>query len=308
MKKKLLLMGQSGAGKTSMRAIIFSNYGAAETRRLGATMEIEHSSIPFIGDLHLNIWDCGGQRRFMNNYITDQKEHLFKDAEVLIYVFDVETRDQAAEFKYYEDCVKLLSQFSPTAKVFCLIHKIDLIKQDSRKTSSVPNVLANYKKTLGPLSQHFTPVFYTTSIWSYTLYQAWSDIAYKLIPNITMIENQLKQFRQLCGASRVVMFEKSTFLVVSHTQEHGKPNPEDDVFVRISETVKTYRQACSKIRAPLVAINIRNGPFSMFLEPFTETTYVLVVMNDPDVEAAVVKLNISSARIHFVNLADIQHT
>lgn len=30
-------MGKSGSGKTSMRSIIFSNYIARDTRRLGAT-------------------------------------------------------------------------------------------------------------------------------------------------------------------------------------------------------------------------------------------------------------------------------
>lgn len=32
-------MGKSGGGKTSMRSIIFANYSAKDTRRLGATSE-----------------------------------------------------------------------------------------------------------------------------------------------------------------------------------------------------------------------------------------------------------------------------
>ena len=32
MKKKVLLMGKSGSGKTSMRSIIFANYIARDTR------------------------------------------------------------------------------------------------------------------------------------------------------------------------------------------------------------------------------------------------------------------------------------
>lgn len=39
MKKKVLLMGKSGSGKTSMRSIIFANYIARDTQRLGATSE-----------------------------------------------------------------------------------------------------------------------------------------------------------------------------------------------------------------------------------------------------------------------------
>ena len=33
-------MGKSGSGKTSMRSIIFANYIARDTRRLGATSEL----------------------------------------------------------------------------------------------------------------------------------------------------------------------------------------------------------------------------------------------------------------------------
>ncbi|PVZ96466.1 hypothetical protein BB558_007644 [Smittium angustum] len=278
MKKKLLLMGKSGAGKTSMRAIIFSNYGAADTRRLGATMEIEHSTIPFIGDLHLNIWDCGGQMRFMNNYFNEQKDHVFRDAEVLIYVFDIESRDQTGEFMYFKDCIQSLSQCSPNAKVFCLVHKIDLIKPDLRD-----DILNNYKSALEPIYAPFKPEFYCTTIWDYTLYQAWSDIAYKLIPNISLIDSQLSKFCEMCGASQVVMFERTTFLVVSYTQNHEDIDSDHQKFVQISETIKTYRQACSKMRSRFDSIDVRNGPFSMFIEPFTNTTYIMVVMNDSDV-------------------------
>lgn len=59
-KRKVLLMGKSGAGKSSMRSIIFSNYVAKDVRRLGATIDVEHSNIKFLGNLVLNLWDCGG--------------------------------------------------------------------------------------------------------------------------------------------------------------------------------------------------------------------------------------------------------
>ena len=59
-KRKILLMGKSGAGKSSMRNIIFSNFVAKDVRRLGATIDVEHSNIKFLGNLVLNLWDCGG--------------------------------------------------------------------------------------------------------------------------------------------------------------------------------------------------------------------------------------------------------
>lgn len=44
-KKKVLLMGKSRSGKTSMRSIIFANYGAKDTIRLGPTLDVEHSHV-----------------------------------------------------------------------------------------------------------------------------------------------------------------------------------------------------------------------------------------------------------------------
>lgn len=43
-----LFKGKSGAGKTSMRSIIFANYIARDTSRLGPTMEVEVTFCLFV--------------------------------------------------------------------------------------------------------------------------------------------------------------------------------------------------------------------------------------------------------------------
>ena len=45
-KKKVLLMGKSGAGKTSMRSIIFANYMARDTMRFAPTSKIRYCYFP----------------------------------------------------------------------------------------------------------------------------------------------------------------------------------------------------------------------------------------------------------------------
>jgi GTPase SAR1 family protein len=44
--KKVLLMGRSGSGKTSMKSIIFANYVARDTMRLAATIDVDHQCFP----------------------------------------------------------------------------------------------------------------------------------------------------------------------------------------------------------------------------------------------------------------------
>lgn len=44
-----------------MREMIFSNAMVGDTRRFRATIDVEQAQIRFLGDLVLNLWDCGGQ-------------------------------------------------------------------------------------------------------------------------------------------------------------------------------------------------------------------------------------------------------
>ena len=58
--EKVLLMGRMGAGKTSMRSIIFANYLARDAYRVTFTHEVSKSKVRFLGNLVLSLWDCGG--------------------------------------------------------------------------------------------------------------------------------------------------------------------------------------------------------------------------------------------------------
>lgn len=51
---------------------------------------------------------------------------------MLIYVFDVESREVDKDYRNYQSCLEALMQNSPTAKVFCLVHKMDLIQEEMR--------------------------------------------------------------------------------------------------------------------------------------------------------------------------------
>ena len=69
----------------------------------------------------------------MENYFTSQRDNVFRNVEVLIYVFDVESREIEKDMHYYQSCLEAIMQNSPDAKVFCLVHKMDLIPEDQRK-------------------------------------------------------------------------------------------------------------------------------------------------------------------------------
>lgn len=75
----------------------------------------------------------------MENYFVSQRENIFRNVEVLIYVFDVESRDEELkkDLRYYQTCLSAIYENSPSAKVFCLIHKMDLLQEDQRDKVSL---------------------------------------------------------------------------------------------------------------------------------------------------------------------------
>ena len=211
-RKKLLLMGRSGSGKSSMRSIIFSNYSAFDTRRLGATIDVEHSHLRFLGNVTLNLWDCGGQDVFMENYFGKQKDHIFRMVQVLIHVFDVESQDVLKDIEIFMRALQLLKKYSPDAKIFVLLHKMDLVQLDKRE--ELFQIMMHKLRETAAEYEFPDLEGFPTSIWDESLYRAWSQIVCSLIPNMGVYQANLVKIKKILDAYEVILFEKATFLVI----------------------------------------------------------------------------------------------
>jgi len=295
MKQKCLLMGKSGSGKTSMRSIIFANFVARDTMKLGATINVEQSQVRFLGDLVLNLWDCGGQETFMENYFESQRDHIFRNVEVLIYVFDIESREISKDLAYYQSCLKAISQNSTNAKIFCLIHKMDLVPEDKRDS-----IFRQRQADIEKISEKMDVECFRTSIWDETLYKAWSSIVYSLIPSVGQLERGLAKFCSVCEADEVVIFENATFLVISHATI--KPHEDEHRFEKISNIIKQFKLSCGKSNAEFQNLEVKNSNFTAFVDAFTSNTYIMVILSDTTVQSAAVHLNIQAARPYFEKL------
>jgi len=315
-KKKVLLMGKAHSGKTSMRSIIFANFLARDTTRLSPTLDVEHHHVRFLGDLVLNLWDCGGQDAFYESYFERDRETIFRSVELLIYVFDIESETPEKDFDHFCGVLEAMEENSPDARIFVLVHKMDLVEEDDREV-----ILADRKqmieescKTCGV--EHFE--CFGTSIWDETLYKAWSEIVTNLIPNLSLLETHLNNFCRVCDADEVVLFERATFLVIANAQAHSPGvNATDDPaagkvaplhqtpffdahrFEKISNIVKQFKLSCGKAQSQFQGMEVRNSRFAAYIDAFTANTYVMVIVSNPAVHAQTTILNIRNARNTF---------
>ncbi|WWD20577.1 hypothetical protein CI109_105053 [Kwoniella shandongensis] len=322
-RKKVLLMGKSGSGKTSMRSVIFSNYTARDTRRLGATIDVEQSAVRFLGGLVLNLWDCGGQSAFVDNYLSSQRDTIFSNVAVLIYVFDITSTDWEADLAYFEDILLALRTNSEDAGVWVLVNKMDLVDKEDPKRKKYgerkDDLLAVDQRVRKEVEEdgkgNVKGVLrcFPTSIWDESLYKAWSSIIHTLIPNINLITSHLTYLRNLNQAVEAVLFEAETFLVIAKS---GSPldcdtNDLDEVevnkgakgldqqrFEKISEIVKGFRKICQRNHEQYQGFEAKFDGCTVVLEPLTRNTYILIVSSDPRIETGALLFNIHQAQNH----------
>jgi Ras-related GTP-binding protein A/B len=299
-KKKVLLMGKAHSGKTSMRSIIFANYLARDTTRLSPTLDVEHHHVRFLGDLVLNLWDCGGQDAFYESYFERDRETIFRSVELLIYVFDIESENPEKDFDHFCGVLEAIEENSPDARIFVLVHKMDLVAVEDREAIFQERKRLISDSCLSCGVENFQ--CFGTSIWDETLYKAWSEIVTNLIPNIGLLETHLNSFCRICDADEVVLFERATFLVISHASEAVEERTQyfdPHRFEKISNIVKQFKLSCGKAQSQFQGMEVRNSRFSAFIDAFTSNTYIMVIVSNPNVHTAATLLNIQNARPHF---------
>ncbi|KAG5988045.1 hypothetical protein E4U52_006950 [Claviceps spartinae] len=312
-KKKVLLMGKSGCGKSSMRSIIFSNYIARDTRRLGATIDIDLSHVKFLGNLTLNLWDCGGQEAFMENYLSQQRVHVFSNVGVLIYVFDIESRDVDRDLATYMSILSALLQYSASAKIYILVHKMDLVVPSCRenvyedRVSLIRQRTRDFVRSVGGEARGIELSPFATSIWDQSLYKAWASIIHDLIPNLDIIERNLANLGAAIEAEELLLFERTSFLAVSSwTSAEGRCNPTEDRLERMSNIMKHFKQSISRFTGTprnaeqFIRMEHKAGlRFNLFILKFTINTYLMVVLPPGEARFNAAMLNCKIAIEHF---------
>ena len=237
----------------------------------------------------------------METYFGSHKEDIFTNASTMIYVFDLNSANEEQDYEDYKKCVEYLRECSKSAKIFVLFHKLDLIPEDQRVR------LVEYKRQfIQKISEPFSIVAFGTSIFSDSLYKAWSSIVYTLIPNSSLIQQHLQHFTDGLEAEEVALFEKATFLNVSHAS-HSTARliefKDPARYERMSTAVKMFKLSCARISGNSIdSIEINNSNFQAFIYEFTTTTFIMVIVTDPNIKPTTTLLNIKLARPHFEKL------
>ena len=308
-KKKILLMGNEKAGKTSMFSMIFTNVYPIETTLLENTESISLNKIIFFGGEFIELNDCGGKEKYIKEYLTIKKD-IFKNVFSFIFVINAQSHQMKnntdnnnnnsnnsnlnKDIDFLQQCINLLNNSSPYANIYILLNKTDTIMAKYRKImfeKSKQEIMQKLQKI-----EHFNSKnkikFYGTSIWDESLYAPWREIMCdKVIKNIK-IEKGLKYLLEACDADEIFLIEKNTFLCI-YSVDNGKNEKKEIRIKKISFLIKKFKLAIRKCKADFCCIRMKMNNIMVYFEEFNNYSYILILIQRPKTNYTLLEMNIS---------------
>ena len=124
---------------------------------------------------------------------------------------------------------------------------------------------------------------------------------------MNVYNNNLIKFNQILDAEEIILFEKTTFLVISSTtsiaqqlKQQNRLHLEDDNnidttaldpkrFEKISSIIKTYKQSVTKLRTNFHNLVIRGSKGNQFyIDVLTDNMLVMIILKDKEDETSYV--------------------
>jgi Ras-related GTP-binding protein A/B len=112
-----------------------------------------------------------------------------------------------------------------------------------------------------------------------------------------VLSKHLTTFAEACSATEVILFERTTFLVIATSSPTPDSNPDTDEhqldptrYERTSELIKAFKHSCSRLREEFHSLEMELPEFTAVLDEMTKNTYVMVVVHDPTIGPSVVRV------------------
>lgn len=293
---KIILMGLSGGGKTSMHSMIFSNF-LASTARFGPTLGVGEVKMNFLGNFTLRMWDCGGQLSYREEYMMQRREVTFSNTALLIYTVDLSAYAARVDIlDYFQKAMTAVLQCSPRAKLVVFLHKVDLIRVEER-----PNWVQRWKEDLlarltttatvgaaasddgnrggdGGTAIRDRVVFYTTSIYDGSLFDAWGDVMKSVLPCMDEVMAQLQgMLESLEEAVELSVLERTTLLAIAKVTKPSSRLSCPASSSNVCGALKKFRLASQQ---SFETLRLSIGPVTGLLLPFGRHTFLLAVLDN----------------------------
>ncbi|NHK31212.1 MAG: hypothetical protein FK730_07665 [Asgard group archaeon] len=188
---KILIAGLRGSGLQTIKAVVIDNNPPPELKPIIQKLEIGNSMRDLLQRRVLAI-QCGGDKS-IQDILAQDNDPIYTQVESLVFILDVTDQSKYSIAKYWFDAlVSHLHKFSKDARIFLLLHKIDLLADK--------NNASNYIRATKDLfaSDGLDLYIHETSVYDASVFIAFRDVLMKEADEQISIK---QYFNQIIGDS-----------------------------------------------------------------------------------------------------------
>lgn len=217
---KVLLVGPHRGGKTSILKVVFQKMSPHETLFFETTPRVEVTSVARNALVRFKIIDFPGFTTF-----DESSDHimLFNKAGVVVFVIDAQEEPYTEALASASKMIETAHRINPKISFDMLIHKVDgdQFFSDDHKTEIMKDIQAKLTEELSERVD--APItFHCTSIYDHTIFDAFSKVVQKLIPQLPYLEQGLDLLITNSRMEKAFLFD-----VVSKVYIASDPQPVD---------------------------------------------------------------------------------
>mmetsp|Transcript_4115 Transcript_4115/g.8891 ORF Transcript_4115/g.8891 Transcript_4115/m.8891 type:complete len:442 (+) Transcript_4115:76-1401(+) len=220
---RILLMGPRRSGKTSIQRVLFTKMSPHETLFLETTNSL---SIKFVANnpfVQFEIWDFPADCSLEEGVaFEDQRlsaDLIFGNCAALAFIIDAQDDPTTALGKLHE-VVTVAREVNPDMNFEIFIHKVDgdLFLSEDHKLEVQREIQEQVELELEEIASSDTEItlsFYLTSIYDHSIFEAFSKVVHKLIPQLPAMENLLNILIASCEIEKAFLFDVVSKLYIA---------------------------------------------------------------------------------------------
>ncbi|KAK9877914.1 hypothetical protein WA026_020138 [Henosepilachna vigintioctopunctata] len=203
-KPRILLMGLRRSGKSSIQKVVFHKMSPNETLFLESTNKIVKDDINNSSFVQFQIWDFPGQIDFIDS--TFDSDTIFGGCGALVFVIDAQD-DYGDALDKLNLTVTKAFKVNHNIKFEVFIHKVDGLGDDFKMESQrdIHQRATDDLNDAGFDQIHLS--FHLTSIYDHSIFEAFSKVVQKLIPQLPILENLLNILNTNSAIEKSFLFD-----------------------------------------------------------------------------------------------------
>lgn len=208
---RLLLQGQRRSGKSSISSVVFHKMPPTETLFLESTTRIQKEPVNLTWKslmdssfMDFQVWDFPGQIDYNDG--TFDLETLFGDTGALIYVIDAQDEYLEALTRLHQT-IEAIQRHNTAINIEVFIHKVDGLSDDF-KLDTQRDIVQRTTDELADMGLDGVHIdYHLTSIYDHSIFEAFSKVIQKLLPELGTLENLLNGLVSNCRIEKAFLFD-----------------------------------------------------------------------------------------------------